>query len=142
MRKTYFALSEMDGPKQLSVKLKGEVLVKWTDCVGIYNISHNLANEKFYWVQETGENALWYDPKYQNWKIGWLSRLGGSKAKLLTQRNTASDLPHIALPWKYMKNGVWIGTDNIIVAEGVLDNLGLFLKDSFSNCRVAFESNK
>ena len=121
----------MDGPKQLSVKLEGEVLVKQTDCVGVYNISHNLVNEKSYWVQETGTNALWYDPKYQNWKIGWSSRLGGSTAKLLTQQNTASDPPHIALPWKYMKNGKWIGTEDIVVAEGVLDNLGLFLKIFF-----------
>ena len=106
----------MDGPRKLTVKTKGEFGVMWADCEGIYNLSPKLVNGKAHWLQESGPNAIWSDNYFKNWKIGHVSNLGGSKCKILTNRNTGRDLPTKAFPWKYYtKNGGWTESEDIIV---------------------------
>ena len=77
-------------------------------CVGIYNLSAKHVNGKAHWLQESGPNAIWSDKYFQNWKIGHVSNFGGSKCKMLTNRNTGRDLTTKAFPWKYYTKKWWM----------------------------------
>lgn len=110
----------MFGPRKLTVKLKGEVRVKWPDSEGVYNQSPNLLNGKSNWLQESGPNALWYDKDNENWKIGQISGLGGFGCRMCS--NTGGDLPHRAFPWKYFKNGELTESEDIILFCDSSDN--------------------
>ena len=116
----------MDGPRKLTVKLKGEVRDKWQDKEGVYSLSPNLLNGKSIWLQESGSNALWYDKWYDNWKIGFVYSLGGSNCSLKSDTNTEGNPPHKVAPWKYMKNDKWTDTKDIIVEEDTSNTLGIF----------------
>ena len=67
-------------------------------------------NNKPYWLQESGTDAIWYDKNFQNWKIGHESNLGsGSGARMLSYRGTgATALPQEATPWQYLKGTILI----------------------------------
>ena len=74
-------------------------------------------NNKPYWLQESGTDAIWYDKNFQNWKIGHESNLGsGSGARMLSYRGTgATALPQEATPWQYLKDGNWTPSSDIII---------------------------
>ena len=112
----------MDGPRKLTIKLQGEVRVKWSNSEGVYSLSPNLVNRKPIWMQESGKNALWYDEAYHNWKIGLVSGIGGSSCHMKSNANTEGNPPHKVVPWKYFKNGDWTGSKDIILFCDSIDN--------------------
>jgi hypothetical protein len=96
---------------------------------GYYTLN-SMGNEKQNWIQVQGSNAIWYDTKFKNWKVGDREDLGSSTC-YLTSTNDAMR-PEKAGPWKcyltstndairpeeaitskYGKNGDWVLTSNI-----------------------------
>ena len=102
--------------------LKSEVEDRNQNVKGTYIISSNLSNGKPYWLQEFGNQAIWFCKIFNNWKIGDVSNIGNSSgAKFLTHRGTAVNAPpNKAYPWKQFKNGNWKESKNIIVREGII----------------------
>ena len=99
--------------------LINDVKDTWNTCEGIYYLAPTKLNEKQFWLQNGGNNAIWYDEIYKNWKLGIKSKIGTSTpAKLMTvTSDTGTKLPHETL-WKYRTNNFWtrwIQSDDILV---------------------------
>ena len=80
---------------------------------GIYVLGPDLVNGKSHWLQDPGSNAIWYDKRFENWKIG--SNLGSSSASIISYDDVAG--PQVATTWKYY-NKKWIAflpSDDIFV---------------------------
>ena len=93
-----------------------DVKEKFSTVEGIYILASTKVNGKPHWLQEGGTEAIWFDPVWTNWKLGSKSYLGGSKAKILTIKDSAEGmLPHEITPWRYLINGTWTYSDDIIV---------------------------
>ena len=78
---------------------------------GIYILGSNQVNGKVHWIQEGGLNALWYDNK--NWKIGLIKNIGSGICGIYSKDNSV--WPHENTSWKYMKDGKWIETTDLII---------------------------
>ena len=70
--------------EKLVVKLNGGAKDAQSKKEGIYKLSLDIVNGKFYWIQEEGTSALWFDKKYGNWKIGSKENIGTSASGLYT----------------------------------------------------------
>ena len=100
-------------PWKLNVTLKGEAKVAQSSKAGIYTLGPDLVNGKSHWLQDPGSNAIWYDKRFENWKIG--SNLGSSSASIISYDDVAG--PQVATTWKYY-NKEWIAflpSDDIFV---------------------------
>jgi len=116
------------GPEKLKVTLNGEVKERWEKSEGTYILAPNLLNDKPYWLKEAGLQAIWYDKVFKNWKIGDQSDLGTTTSRLLTTKGTAdTGLPHEVTPWKYLVNGAWTASTDIVIDE----------EDIYANCDEA-----
>ena len=105
-----------------------DIKEKWSTSEGIYILASTKVNGKNHWLQGGGTNAIWYDKGFINWKLGDLSSLGSSTAKISTTYGTAvNSLPHELTPWWFLVNGTWTASDDIIVTlfEGELVILGM-----------------
>ena len=67
----------------LTVELKDVAMIAQSERSGEYIPGPNMVNGKAYWIQKEGSNYLWYDKKFQNWRIG--QKLGGSTSGLRTK---------------------------------------------------------
>ena len=104
-----------------------DVKEKWSTSEGIYILASTKVNGKNHWLQGGGTDAIWYDKGFTNWKLGDLSSLGSSTAKILTTQGTAiNSLPHEVTPWTFLVNGTWTASDDVIVTlfEGEIVILG------------------
>ena len=64
-----------------------DVKEKWSTSEGIYILASTKVNGKNHWLQGGGTDAIWYDKGFTNWKLGDLSSLGSSTAKILTTQS-------------------------------------------------------
>ena len=72
-------IADVSFPKRLIITLFGKA--KDTCCTeGIYILCNcgRPVNGKPHWLQENGQNSLWYDKKFSNWKIGPKIYMGSS----------------------------------------------------------------
>ena len=87
-------------------------------------------NGKAHWKQKTDYKIkfyIWYNPKYDNWKIGEQKRFPGTKSDYITQGGTAAWPPN-ELPWKTYKDGKWQETKDVQVVSGNFIGINLCLK--------------
>ena len=68
-------------------------------------------NGRYYWISVDGKQAIWYDPNYNNWKIGSKGNLGSSTAGLKSIYATACPSDD-GNKWKFVKDGNWIDAGN------------------------------
>ena len=77
---TTFLIADVSFPKKLILTLFGQV--NWERCEGTYTFIFcncgRPVNGKPHWLQENGQNSLWYDKKFSNWKIGPKIYMGSS----------------------------------------------------------------
>ena len=74
--------------------------------------SNGKINEQNYWISSNdGKQAIWYDPKYSNWKIGSKSNLGSSTAGLYSKYDTACPSDD-GKKWKYYDGDNWVDAGN------------------------------
>ena len=84
---------------------------------GIYKLSLDIVNGKFYWIQEEGTSALWFDNTNKNWKIGTKEPKRSSSA---FYSNANVDQPQEAKIWNYWISGneTWIESNETEVYAG------------------------
>ena len=105
-------------PKKLYVTLTGAVKERWPTSEGTYTLGPSLLNRQPYWLKKDGEQAIWYDKDWDNWKMAGQSHLWTSTSRMLTTKDSAEDgaqLPHRITPWKYMVDGAWTASSEIKV---------------------------
>ena len=73
----------------------------------------NKVNGKPYWMQENGNNAIWYNNGV--WLIGKQTDLGTEIAEIQSSDDVAN--PYQATKWTYVSknNGKWIESNDILV---------------------------
>ena len=73
----------------------------------------NKVNGKPYWMQENGNNAIWYNNGV--WLIGKEADLGTEIAEIQSSDDVAN--PYQATKWIYVSknNGKWIESNDILV---------------------------
>ena len=83
-------------------------------------------NGKPYWIQENGNNAIWY--YYGVWVIGKEVNLGTHRAEIRSASNGAAN-PYQVTSWKYcfFLNEEWIELNQMILLFGQR-NLGYLNK--------------
>ena len=100
----------------LIVALRGDAKETQLDKEGSYymNIQYiNKVNGKPYWMQENGNNAIWYNNGV--WLIGKQTDLGTEIAEIQSSDDVAN--PYQATKWTYVSknNGKWIESNDILV---------------------------
>ena len=95
-----------------------DVKEKFSTVEGIYILASTKVNGKPHWLQEGGTDAIWFDPVFNNWKLGSQSILGNAfGSKILTTKDSAEEmLPNEITPWLYSVNGSWTFSDDIVVS--------------------------
>ena len=80
----------------------------------VKSLAEGNVNGKPYWIQENGNNAIWY--KNGVWLIGKEINLGTDKAEIYSASNHVAN-PYQVVSWKYAssKNGKWIESNDILV---------------------------
>jgi len=104
-------------PKVITVALMNDVKEKFSIVEGIYILASTKVNGKPHWLQEGGTDAIWFDPVFNNWKLGSQSILGNAfGSKILTTKDSAEEmLPNEISPWLYTVKGTWTYSDDIVV---------------------------
>ena len=82
----------------LIVKLKGAAKIAQFYKNGFYNLAPTKVNDKAYWSQEGGDQAIWYDKESECWSIGLIEDLGSSACGMYSN-NCISPLQ--ATTWNY-----------------------------------------
>ena len=100
---------EQKFPKLSRAELKGSIQL-YSDS----SLAEGNVNGKPYWIQENGNNAIWY--KNGVWLIGKEINLGTDKAEIYSASNHVAN-PYQVVFWKYAssKNGKWIESNDILV---------------------------
>ena len=80
----------------------------------VKSLAEGNVNGKPYWIQENGNNAIWY--KNGVWLIGKEINLGTDKAEIYSASNYEAN-PYQVISWKYAssKNEKWIESNDILV---------------------------
>ena len=100
-------------------------------CAGYYIKQNYLVNGKAHWKQKTDYKIkfyIWYNPKYDNWKIGEFKSFPGPKATYITQGGKSAGPPNEEQPWKVYKDGKWQETKDVQVVSGNFIGINLCLK--------------
>ena len=96
----------------LIVTLDGDAKLYHSNREGHYILTSTPVNGKQYWIQEQSSNAIWYDKKFRNWKIGDKKHSGTSICSL---HSTFDGLgPETTTTWKYWNDDRgWRSTSNM-----------------------------
>ena len=99
--------------------MKGETKKALTSTYieGIYILETDLVNGKAHWIQDSKENALWYDIWLGGWNIGWINKLGSIDADIHSPDNSVGPLE--ATNWTYYSNNDWIESTDISIQPGI-----------------------
>ena len=105
---------EQKFPELSRAELKGSIQLDSDSSLAEGNV-----NGKPYWIQENGNNAIWY--KNGVWLIGKEIQMGTDNAEIysasnfVTNRNPTN--PYQVISWTYtsLKNGKWIESNDILV---------------------------
>ena len=111
--------------------LKGEAKnTKWTTgSAGIYVLGPNLVNDKPYWLQDRGSNAIWHLKDRKAWVIGLKKDLGGTWAFMGSYDEVAG--PQEATNWRYDDGENWITTSDDILVD-TFDKPGAYLHNIYT----------
>ena len=101
------------GPLKLTVELKGEAKDAQSSKVGLYILGTKEVNGRSHWLQDSGVNAIWYDKANGDWNIGSKDKIGSDISGIYSTVDVAG--PQEAKKWKYVKNGKWFPSDDILV---------------------------
>ena len=102
---------------QLIVTLDGDAKLAQSHTEGIYTVASMPKNGKQYWIQDQGSNAIWYEKEKKDWLIGRKEDLGTDICSLYSRNDTTG--PEEATTWKYLENGRWMSTSNIVRSLGM-----------------------
>ena len=98
-------------PLNLVVKLKGGAKDAQSSRAGTYILGPKTVNEKSYWLQDPGTNAIWY---YKgDWNIANHRYLGSHQASIYSSEDVAG--PQEATTWQYYNQRKWIISKDIFV---------------------------
>ena len=67
---------------------------------GSYKLQETLVNQHKNWIDETGQNAVWFSNGF--WRIGQIEDIGSDNCRIKTQNS--SENPDIKLKWLYWSN--------------------------------------
>ena len=96
--------------RKIKVELSNDAYDVWPSKAGTYTLQGEI-NDKMYWVQTDGTNAIWYYPKV-GWYIGPKSSLGEDKAGIYAN-TLETEFPYDETnTWRYADNG-WKATDDV-----------------------------
>jgi hypothetical protein len=99
----------------LIVTLDGNAKLAHSIREGHYILTSIPVNGKQCWIQEQGSNAIWYDKKFRNWKIGGKKHNGTSTSSLYSTNDALR--PEEATTWEYWNDdGGWLTTSNMFVS--------------------------
>ena len=96
---------------KLIVTLKGQAKSSQSSVAGIYTLEPKPINDKSYWLQNSGSNAIWCR-KDGIWAIGSLGDIGD----ILSFDKLSS--PEEATTWHYWNGSNFIASDDILVEAG------------------------
>ena len=91
--------------------MSGIVRTLHSEYAGVYELAESLINGYYYWLQQNGVNAVWFNRVLSNWKIGPKSKLGenfgvgGPKGQDMMPNEISKNSR-----WLYLTNG-WIQAD-------------------------------
>ena len=108
----------------LTVTLKGAASTEQGVRAGIYNIAPTFVNQRVYWIQQDGNNALWY--VNGRWMIGSKGSLGVDNGGLSTEPTENGPL---SADWRYYDDDKFhSGKDLITISyTGILCKVTSFL---------------
>ena len=102
----------------LTVTLDGGAKLAHSNREGHYILTSFPVNGKQCWIQEQGSNAIWYDKKFRNWKMGDKKHNGTSTCSLLSTSDALG--PEKATTWEYWNDdGGWLTTSNKFVSSSM-----------------------
>ena len=102
----------------LIVTLDGDSKLFHSNREGHYILTSTPVNGKQCWIQEQGSNAIWYDKKFRNWKMGDKKHNGTSTCSLHSTSDTLG--PEKATTWEYWNDdGGWLTTSKKFVSSSM-----------------------
>ena len=89
----------------IRVTLYGDVRYKQGENAGTYQKASGLINDRSYWIQINGGNALWWDSITNVWMIGYSSDLGTDRGTIHSAQDSAC--PTSENLFKHWNGGKW-----------------------------------
>ena len=106
----------------LNVWFENDVKDKQGLYEGVYTIQ-GFSNERQYWVDAEGENAIWYIPDWKDWAIGSADKIGTKYRHMRTTNDLQALCPYndgYVLSWDYRDSNsyddnTWITTNDVYI---------------------------
>ena len=106
----------------LNVLLENEVKDRQGKYEGAYSFQ-GFSNERDYWVDAEGENAIWYIPDWKDWAIGSADHIGTKKRHMRTSNDLEAICPNnegYMLSWDYRDSNsyydnTWFATNDVFI---------------------------
>ena len=125
---------------KLKLILNGKVRDIQGGTGGTYLFQEGKTNEKNYWVHQNNHTAIWWDKKFEKWKIGFFKDLGSSAAFIKGPSNNDNPPTLITEGWKYYDGSDWPkAEENDVIFEDWSNAKSKFLKDkNYAKCCYLF----
>ena len=93
-------------PTYLKLILKSKAYKYQSEREGRYYLIPKLINDYKFWLQQNGNNAIWFNKEAKNWVVGAVDCLGGTKFCISGPNDNCLWPSKIHGPWKFK---TWTG---------------------------------